>query len=75
MMRFLVLLLCLAFASSLPAQVAEICGNGIDDDGDGLIDCEDSDCIFPLFFNNTYGNSQSYDVDLGDLDGDGDLER
>ncbi len=23
---------------------AEICGNGIDDDGDGLIDCEDPDC-------------------------------
>ena len=24
--------------------VAEICGNGIDDDGDGLTDCADSDC-------------------------------
>ena len=24
--------------------VAEICGNGIDDDGDGLVDNEDSDC-------------------------------
>ncbi|MGZ4158099.1 MAG: hypothetical protein ACXVED_13330, partial [Bacteroidia bacterium] len=22
----------------------EICGNGIDDDGDGLVDCLDPDC-------------------------------
>ena len=26
------------------APPAEICGNHIDDDGDGLIDCDDSDC-------------------------------
>ncbi|MFK7948100.1 MAG: hypothetical protein AB8G11_10935 [Saprospiraceae bacterium] len=26
---------------------SEICNNGIDDDGDGLIDCADSDCILP----------------------------
>ncbi|MFK7948775.1 MAG: SdrD B-like domain-containing protein [Saprospiraceae bacterium] len=25
----------------------EICDNGIDDDGDGLIDCADGDCIIP----------------------------
>ncbi|MEL6191117.1 MAG: gliding motility-associated C-terminal domain-containing protein [Bacteroidota bacterium] len=24
---------------------AEICANGIDDDGDGMIDCEDGDCV------------------------------
>lgn len=29
---------------SSQAAVAEICGNGIDDDGDGLVDSEDSDC-------------------------------
>ncbi len=28
---------------SLDAQI-EICSNGVDDDGDGLIDCDDSDC-------------------------------
>ncbi len=28
----------------LPSCNDEICDNGIDDDGDGLIDCEDSDC-------------------------------
>lgn len=27
------------------AQSAEICNNGIDDDGDGFIDCYDSDCV------------------------------
>lgn len=25
----------------------EICNNGVDDDGDGFIDCADSDCILP----------------------------
>ena len=31
------------FSTSLYAQ--ENCGNGIDDDGDGLVDCLDSDCV------------------------------
>lgn len=26
----------------------EICDNGIDDDGDGLVDCDDSDCTFTI---------------------------
>ncbi|MFT5646707.1 MAG: hypothetical protein ACI976_001390, partial [Aureispira sp.] len=35
----------LCFASSLSAQTGpEICGNGLDDDLDGLIDCYDPDC-------------------------------
>lgn len=37
-----VLFLC--FSTSLSAQTAEICGNGLDDDGDGLVDCYDPDC-------------------------------
>ncbi|HIA27791.1 MAG TPA: hypothetical protein EYN79_06680, partial [Planctomycetes bacterium] len=45
----LALLLGLSTTTALPAQVAEICDNGIDDDADGLIDCEDEDCFFPLF--------------------------
>ena len=28
--------------------VPEICGNGLDDDGDGLIDCADADCGTPI---------------------------
>ncbi len=37
------------YASLLSAQVAEICNNGIDDDLDGLIDCNDPDCSgFPV---------------------------
>ncbi|NCF99101.1 MAG: hypothetical protein GWP39_06265, partial [Planctomycetia bacterium] len=64
----------LAIPTSSHAQSAEICTNGIDDDGDTLIDCEDDDCTFPLFSDNTYGNSESSNVGLGDLDGDGDLD-
>jgi hypothetical protein len=29
----------------LNAQVKEICDNGIDDDGDKLVDCDDPDCV------------------------------
>lgn len=29
---------------SLNCVSAEICGNGYDDDGDGLVDCDDADC-------------------------------
>ena len=128
MMRWLILLpallLGLATTTPLPAQVAEICDNGIDDDADGLVDCEDEDCSFPLFSDyaptatprasvspsvtstamaismhgsqtssdqpnrvwindglgnftdssQALGNSYSYSVALGDLDGDGDLD-
>ena len=35
-----------AIPTSSYAQVAEICANGIDDDGDTLIDCDDPDCQF-----------------------------
>lgn len=41
--------LCFCLSSLLSAQVAEICNNGIDDDLDGLIDCNDPDCSgFPV---------------------------
>ena len=32
------------FLFILTSQAQEICGNGLDDDGDGLIDCLDPDC-------------------------------
>jgi hypothetical protein len=71
-----VLLLGLATTTSLPAQVAEICDNGIDDDADRLIDCADDDCFFPLYSDSGQGlgNSDSLGVALGDFDGDGDLD-
>ncbi|MDC3252040.1 FG-GAP-like repeat-containing protein [Planctomycetota bacterium] len=68
------ILICLTIPAPGHAQVAEICANGIDDDGDTLIDCDDPDCNFPLFSDGSYGNSKSHGVALGDLDGDGDLD-
>ncbi|HHZ65068.1 MAG TPA: hypothetical protein EYN51_06170, partial [Flavobacteriales bacterium] len=41
---------------------------------DGLVDCDDDDCSFPLFSNYALGDSNSRIVSLGDLDGDGDLD-
>jgi gliding motility-associated-like protein len=38
----ILILLVIVISSSILAQ--EICGNGIDDDGDGFIDCYDSEC-------------------------------
>jgi len=32
------------FSAAVPLPSAEICGNNMDDDGDGLIDCADPDC-------------------------------
>ncbi|GIV30874.1 MAG: hypothetical protein KatS3mg029_0225 [Saprospiraceae bacterium] len=32
-----------------PVCEVEICGNGIDDDGDGFTDCDDSDCQNPVY--------------------------
>jgi len=32
------------FSESVALPVAEICDNNIDDDGDGLVDCDDPDC-------------------------------
>lgn len=29
----------------MSANLEEICGNGLDDDGDGLYDCDDPDCV------------------------------
>ena len=75
MMRMLIILLGLVCASSLPAQVPEICDNGIDDDSDGLIDCDDSECAPGTFFDSgqSFGNSYSIGAAIGDIDSDGDL--
>ena len=70
----LLALLALVGAPALHGQSAEICDNGIDDDGDALIDCDDEDCSVAFFSNEALGNSRSNDVALGDVDGDGDLD-
>ena len=60
----------------LHAQVAEICANGVDDDGDTLIDCADSDCLSGqfLFSGQGIGNSNGKENGFGDVDGDGDID-
>jgi hypothetical protein len=41
---FLLIACCFLIPIGLSAQAVENCTNGIDDDGDGLIDCYDQDC-------------------------------
>ncbi|MCP4090151.1 MAG: hypothetical protein GY746_10205, partial [Gammaproteobacteria bacterium] len=45
----------------------EICDNGLDDDGDGLIDCEDDDCYL-------VANTGGTDTDGDGIDNDCDLD-
>jgi len=45
------------------ASFPEICGNLLDDDGDGLIDCQDPDCIFS--YTCPLPNCDSLFTDLG----------
>ena len=48
---------------------AEICGNGADDDGDGDVDCEDSDCpACPEICDNRVDDDRDGDIDCRDLD-------
>lgn len=59
-MKKIVLMSVLLWSASLYAQT-ENCGNGIDDDGDGLVDCNDPDCgtfnpDFSLFNTGSDGN-------------------
>ncbi len=55
--------------SSALAQV-EICSNGVDDDGDGLIDCDDSDCVALITCQDT-DNDDIIDIQDSDNDNDG----
>jgi hypothetical protein len=61
-------------APALHGQSAEICDNGIDDDGDALIDCDDEDCLVVTFWNGDFDNDPSNEVVFGVLDGNGDLD-
>ncbi len=53
-------------------EIIEICNNGIDDDGDGNIDCEDGDC--PGIDSDGDGICNDYDLD-DDNDGIPDVEE
>jgi len=45
----------------LAAQATEICDNGIDDDGDGAIDFQDSDCDCPLIVSSSLIPNPSFE--------------
>ena len=75
-MRILILLaLVFVVPGVCHAQVEEVCNNVLDDDGDNLADCDDPDCFFPSFADQqVVDNPDSASVEIGDLDGDGDLD-
>ncbi|HIC23556.1 MAG TPA: VCBS repeat-containing protein, partial [Planctomycetes bacterium] len=63
-------------AQAAHVSAEEICFNGIDDDADALIDCDDPECQ-PGYFTKSIeelGASDSHNVALGDLDADGDID-
>ncbi len=51
-----------------PVDCGEICDNGIDDDGDGLIDCADDDCCLDNACNNQPTPCDSPCVFVGNVD-------
>ena len=64
LMRYKILSILLAFmAISSVGLAQEICDNGIDDDGDGFIDCFDPDCAFNSACDDAYtGNDANCEV-------------
>ena len=55
-----------AGGDSEPPPPAEVCDDGLDNDGDGFIDCDDSDCAADLTC-----EAPTDSVHVGDLDGAG----
>ena len=75
MKRYLYSSLMLIVFTIANAQIDEICNNGIDDDGDGIIDCEDGDCKFECYSREICDNGIDDDGD-GQVDcEDGDCEN
>ena len=47
MLNRLILIFSVLFILSFNVHGQENCNDGIDNDGDGLVDCNDPDCVFP----------------------------
>jgi hypothetical protein len=60
-----------AMHASIAPNTVEICNNGTDDDGDGLVDCADSDCYLAANSGDTDNDSDGIG-DGCDLDDDND---
>lgn len=71
-MQKLALALCLFVGSSIPAlaQSEVLCNDGVDNDGDGLVDCNDGNCQFA---SNIEKGCRCYDN--VDNDGDGNIDK
>lgn len=57
------------WSMSTPASAQEVCGNRVDDDVDGLLDCFDPDCSGSLPDGDGDGLSDACDVCPGPSDG------
>ena len=64
-------IICLVLQSY--GQISENCSNGIDDDGDGFVDCQDQDCSFEGFDTGLIYSSSNR-IRLIDFDFDGDMD-
>ncbi len=62
-------------APAVAQQYKEICGNGVDDDGDGNADCDDSDCAYDPSCEDSGEDAKTEICDNGiDDDGDGAID-
>ena len=58
----------------LQSQSPEICDNLIDDDGDGTVDCDDTDCIDRSTKKKSFYTTAIRKYLVYDVDNDGDLD-
>ncbi|WP_452225534.1 hypothetical protein [Lacinutrix chionoecetis] len=66
---FVILFECKSDDDNQDAPIAEICSNGLDDDNDGFIDCDDFDCEnFECNCNDSIDNDGDGSTDCDDSD-------
>src|SRR5215470_4342327 len=56
------IIMCILLASGFTTVAQEICNNGIDDDGDGLVDLHDPDCQCHFIVTNNLLQNGSFEL-------------